>query len=304
MKYISGNSNIPFAESLVFGIDPHSSLILPATRFPDGESRITFEHKITSNNICIIQSLCCDENIIELTMIIDSIKRMGVKNVTIAIPYHGYSRQDRVTNNSPISARVIADIIQLSGADNIITMDLHASQISGFYKIPVFDLSPALVFWEHFKSQSKQPDLCSIVSPDLGGVKRARNFADLVPSASFSTIEKTRNQAGNVKSIQILGDNIQNKQCILIDDIVDGASTICKAAEMLIDSGALSVDAYVTHGLFSGGALEKIENSKLNSITVTNSIHKKSIKCKKLHTIDVSTIFAHQINNMNNESHN
>jgi ribose-phosphate pyrophosphokinase len=276
MKLIAGNSNKILADSIAqnLGLTLTKASI---RRFSDMEIFVEILENVRGEDAFVIQptSYPVNDNLMELLITIDTLRRASARRITAVIPYYGYARQDRKTGpRTPITAKLVANLITQAGADRVLTLDLHAGQIQGFFDIPVDNLYVAPVFARHIRDtmsvQGKLPDNLAIISPDVGGVVRARAMAKRL-DASLAIIDKRREKAGESEVMNIIGD-VKDHHCILVDDIVDSAGTLCNAARALMDEGAKSVSAYVTHGVFSGQAVERIEASPLSALVVTNSI--------------------------------
>ena len=227
---------------------------------------------VRGEDVFVIQSTCfpANDNVMELLVALDALRRGSARRVTAVLPYYGYARQDRKSGpRTPISAKLLANLITSAGADRVLTIDLHAGQIQGFFDIPTDNLFAAPVFIEDIRSRYDNGQVM-IVSPDVGGVVRARSLASRL-DADLAIIDKRRPKAGVSEVMNIIGD-VKDRHCIMVDDIVDSGGTLCNAAAALIDSGALSVDAYVTHGVLSGGAVSRVSASPLNSLVTTDSI--------------------------------
>ena len=271
MKILSGTSNLKLSKD----ISKNLKLKLINTnirRFADGEIYIEINENIRGNSVFVIQSTSnpANDNIMELLLVIDALKRSSAKTITAVIPYFGYARQDRkVAPRTSISAKVVANLISNAGATRVVTVDLHAGQIQGFFDIPTDNLFAAPVFVKDIEDKYKNKPVV-IVSPDVGGVIRARAIARRI-NATLAIIDKRREKPGSSEVMNIIGD-VSEHHCIIVDDIIDSGGTICNAAQALIDVGAVSVDAYVTHGVLSGSAVRNISNSPLNSLVTTNSI--------------------------------
>jgi ribose-phosphate pyrophosphokinase len=271
MKLIAGNSNRQLSEAI------SAYLNIPLTqasikRFSDMEVFVEIMENVRGEDTFFIQSTCypANDNLMELLIAMDALKRGSAKRITAVIPYFGYARQDRKTGGrTPISAKLVADLITAAGADRVLTMELHAGQIQGFFNIPVDNLISAPVFVPQIKDQFKGEDLC-IVSPDVGGVVRARALAKRL-DADLAIIDKRREKAGHSEVMNVIGE-VEGKVCILVDDIVDSGGTLCNAAEALIKEKAKEVHAYVVHGVLSGGAVARVANSPLKSLVITDSI--------------------------------
>jgi ribose-phosphate pyrophosphokinase len=275
MKILTGNSNRPLAEAI------SAYLNLPLVnasirRFSDMEVFVEIQENVRGEDIFIVQSTSfpANDNLMELLVTLDALRRASARRITAVIPYYGYARQDRKSGSrTPISAKLVANLITKAGADRVLTVDLHAGQIQGFFDIPTDNLFAAGVLTkdinERFVAQGGNGDLV-IVSPDVGGVVRARAIAKRL-EAELAIIDKRRERAGVSEVMNIIGD-VDGKRCILVDDIVDSAGTLCNAAVALRESGATSVAAYVTHGVLSGGAVARVSASPLESLVITDSI--------------------------------
>ena len=271
MKILSCNSNINLAESISKALN--SQLVkVDVKRFSDMEVFVEVQENVRGEDMFIIQSTSypANDNLMELLVSLDALRRASARRITAVIPYYGYARQDRKSGpRTPISAKLVANLITKAGADRILTMDLHAGQIQGFFDIPTDNLFAAPVFVKDIEGRYKNKPVV-IVSPDVGGVVRARAIARRI-NANLAIIDKRREKAGLSEVMNIIGD-VSNHHCIIVDDIIDSGGTICNAAQALIDVGALSVDAYVTHGVLSGSAVSNINNSPLTSLVTTDSI--------------------------------
>ena len=270
MKILSCNSNRPLAEAIA------AYLNVPLTkadvrRFADMEVFVEIDENVRGEDVFVVQSTSypANDNVMELLVALDALRRGSARRITAVIPYYGYARQDRKSGpRTPISAKLLANLITKAGADRVLTIDLHAGQIQGFFDIPTDNLYAAPVFRDDI-SKAYQ-DKLMIVSPDVGGVVRARSLASRL-DADLAIIDKRRPQAGVSEVMNIIGD-VNDRHCIMVDDIVDSGGTLCNAAKALMDAGALSVDAYVTHGVLSGGAVSRVVSSPLNSLVITDSI--------------------------------
>ncbi len=271
MKILTGNSNRPLAEAIA------AYLSIPITkasvrRFSDMECFVEIQENVRGEDVFIVQSTSypANDNLMELLVSLDALKRGSARRITAVIPYYGYARQDRKSGpRTPISAKLVANLITIAGAHRVLTLDLHAGQIQGFFDIPTDNLLSAPVLIENIVERYNGEDLV-IVSPDVGGVVRARSIARRL-DADLAIIDKRRERAGVSEVMNIIGD-VAGQRCILVDDIVDSAGTLCNAAEALVKAGASSVSAYVTHGVLSGGAVARVEASPLESLVITDSI--------------------------------
>ena len=271
MKILACNSNIDLALSISKKLN--SKLVkAEVKRFSDMEVFVEVQENVRGEDMFIIQSTSypANDNLMELLVSLDALRRASARRITAVIPYYGYARQDRKSGpRTPISAKLVANLITKAGADRILTMDLHAGQIQGFFDIPTDNLFAAPVFLKDIEEKYKNKPVV-IVSPDVGGVVRARAIARRI-NANLAIIDKRREKAGSSEVMNIIGD-VSEHHCILVDDIIDSGGTLCNAARALIDVGALSVDAYVTHGVLSGSAVSNISNSPLSRLVTTDSI--------------------------------
>ena len=272
MKILSCNSNRPLAEAI------SAYLNIPLTqasirRFSDMEVFVEILENVRGEDIYIIQSTSypANDNLMELLVAVDALRRGSANRITVVIPYYGYARQDRKTGpRTPISAKLVANLITMAGANRVLTLDLHAGQIQGFFDIPTDNLIAEPVFAKDILSTIGDTKDVLIVSPDVGGVVRARAIAKRL-DADLAIIDKRREQAGQSEVMNIIGD-VEGKNCILVDDIVDSAGTLCNAAVALKEAGATAVSAYVTHGVLSGGAVARVSSSPLEMLVTTDSI--------------------------------
>ena len=271
MKILSCNSNKPLAESISKNLN--SQLVkAEVKRFSDMEVFVEVQENVRGEDMFVIQSTSypANDNLMELLVSLDALRRASARRITAVIPYYGYARQDRKSGpRTPISAKLVANLITKAGADRVLTMDLHAGQIQGFFDIPTDNLFAAPVFLKDIEERYSNKPIV-IVSPDVGGVVRARAIARRI-NANLAIIDKRREKAGSSEVMNIIGD-VTNHHCILVDDIIDSGGTLCNAAKALIDVGAISVDAYVTHGVLSGSAVTRISNSPLDMLVTTDSI--------------------------------
>ena len=271
MKILTGNSNRPLAEAI------SACLNLPLTqasmrRFSDMEVFVEINENVRGEDVFIIQSTSypANDNLMELLVAIDALRRASARRITAVIPYYGYARQDRKSGGrTPISAKLVANLITVAGANRVLTLDLHAGQIQGFFDIPTDNLYAAPVLTKDIQQHFIGRDLV-VVSPDVGGVVRARAVAKRL-DADLAIIDKRRERAGVSEVMNIIGD-VRDQRCILVDDIVDSAGTLCNAAVALMEAGAKSVSAYVTHGVLSGGAVARVSASPIESLVTTDSI--------------------------------
>jgi len=273
LKLICGNANRPLAEeiSLALGIELCDAVV---TRFADGEVRVRIRETVRGADIFVVQPTAppVNDNLMELLILIDALRRASVRIVSAVIPYYGYARQDRKhTGRVPISARLVANLIETAGADRVLTLDLHAGQIQGFFNIPVDNLRSDPVFARYCKSHNLDKENTVIVSPDVGGTARARMLAEQL-DLPLGVIEKRRSGDGlDIDSMRVIGD-VEGKRVIITDDIVSSGKTLVRAANALVEHGAEEVSAFCTHGVFSGEALAHMAESPLKKVVVTNTI--------------------------------
>ena len=303
MKIISGNSNRPLAEAIAAYIN------VPLTkasmrRFSDMEIFVEIEENVRGEDVFVIQSTSfpANDNLMELLVSMDALRRGSARRITAVIPYFGYARQDRKSGpRTPISAKLVANLITEAGADRVLTLDLHAGQIQGFFDIPTDNLYGAPVMVKDIKEKLNGDDPV-IVSPDVGGVLRARGLAKRL-NADLAIVDKRREKAGVSEVMNIIGD-VKDRRCVLVDDIIDSAGTLCNAAEALMEEGATSVHAYVTHGVLSGGAVARVSSSPLEKLVITDSIQSTEA-VRVSHNIDQLTIaplMAEAIRRISDES--
>ncbi|CAA7619645.1 MULTISPECIES: ribose-phosphate pyrophosphokinase [Magnetospirillum] len=269
MKILACNSNRPLAEAIA---EYMTMSITKASvrRFSDMEIFVEIHENVRGEDVFVIQSTCypTNDNLMELLISLDALKRGSARRITAVIPYFGYARQDRKSGpRTPISAKMVANLITTAGADRVVTLDLHSGQIQGFFDIPLDNLYAAPVFVNDIRARY---DNVMVVSPDVGGVVRARAIASRI-DADLAIIDKRRERAGVSEVMNIIGE-VHGRRCVLVDDIVDSAGTLCNAAEALMKAGAVSVSAYVTHGVLSGGAVARVTSSPLEELVITDSI--------------------------------
>ena len=301
MKLIPGNSNRPLAEAIAQNLGM-SLTQASIRRFADMEVFVEILENVRGADVFIIQptSFPANDTLMELLITIDALRRASARRITAVIPYFGYARQDRKTSSrSPITAKLVSNIITAAGAHRVLTLDLHAGQIQGFFDIPVDNLFVGPVFVRHVRDtlsvDGKLPPNLTIVSPDVGGVLRARALAKKL-EAGLAIIDKRREKAGESEVMHIIGD-VQGHHCIMLDDIVDSAGTLCNAALALKNAGAKAVTAYVSHGVLSGKAVERVNNSPLEKLIVTDSIEATAgmIASPKIEQISIAPLMAEAI---------
>ena len=271
MKLLAGNSNRALSEAIAAYLNvPLTKAIV--RRFADMEVFVEIQENVRGEDAFVIQSTSfpANDHLMELLICIDALKRASARRITAVIPYFGYARQDRKPGpRTPISAKLVANLVTNAGADRVLTVDLHAGQIQGFFDIPTDNLFAAPVLTQDIK-ESFGSDPLMVVSPDVGGVVRARALAKRI-DADLAIVDKRRERAGESEVMNIIGD-VKDRSCILMDDIVDSAGTLCNAAQALLDQGAREVSAYVTHGVLSGGAVARVSSSKLKNLVITDTI--------------------------------
>ena len=303
MKILSGTSNLKLSKNIAKNL----KLKLINTnirRFADGEIYIEINENIRGNSVFVIQSTSnpANDNLMELLLVIDALKRSSAKTITAVIPYFGYARQDRkVAPRTSISAKVVANLITNAGASRVVTVDLHAGQIQGFFDMPVDNLFTTPIFAKYNKKKKKNKKLIC-VSPDVGGVQRTRGLATRI-KADLAIIDKRRPRAGQSKVMNIIG-NVKDKTCIIVDDIIDSGGTIVNAVEALKKAGAIEVFVFITHAVLSGTAVDKIKKSKIKKLIITDTIdNSKKIKNNnKIEVLSISSLMAEAIKRIANSN--
>ena len=304
MKLLTGNSNLPLAR------DVAAYLQLPLTdaqvrRFADEEIFVEIQENVRGEDVFVLQSTGypANDNLMELLICIDALKRASAKRITAVIPYFGYARQDRKPGpRTPISAKLVANLITVAGADRVLSVDLHAGQIQGFFDIPTDNLFAAPVMSADILTRYGNRNLM-VVSPDVGGVVRARALAKRLNNAPLAIVDKRRERAGASEVMNIIGE-VEGRFCILIDDIVDSGGTLCNAAAALKQAGAAGVAAYITHGVLSGGAVARVESSALEELVITDSLGSHDIvaSAKKIRHLTIAPLLAEAIRRIADES--
>ena len=300
MKILSGTSNLKLSKDIAKKL----KLKLVNTnirRFADGEIYIEINENIRGNSVFVIQSTSnpANDNLMELLIITDALRRSSAKRITAVIPYFGYARQDRRTKaRTPISAKLIANLLTEAGIERILTLDLHAAQIQGFFDLPVDNLYASPLFSLDVRHNFSDLKKITVVSPDVGGVGRARELAERL-DADLAIVDKRRNSPGEIELMTIIGD-VNDRICLVVDDICDTAGTLVKATDLLLEKGAIEVHAYVTHGVLSGPAVERINSSSIKSLVITDSIEKtKNVKnSKKIRSVSTAPMLAQAILNI------
>ncbi len=303
MKLVAGNSNRALAEAIAAALNTPLTKVT-VHRFQDLEIFVEIKENVRGEDVFVIQSTSypANDNLMELLICQDALKRASARRITAVLPYFGYGRQDRKSApRTPISAKLVADLITVAGANRLLTLDLHAGQIQGFFDIPVDNLFAAPVIVDDVKRKFED-DRLMIVSPDVGGVVRARGIAKRL-GADLSIVDKRREQAGVSEVMHIIGD-VDGRRCILVDDIVDSAGTLCNAADALKEAGAASVHAYVTHAVLSGGAAARVASSALESLVVTDSIQAtEAVRVtKNIQVLSIAQLMAESIRRISTET--
>ncbi len=304
MKILSGNANPELAAAIADYLDL-SLTAASVRRFADEEVFVEIHENVRGEDVFVVQSTSApaNDNLMELLICIDALRRASAKRITAVVPYFGYARQDRKAGpRTPISAKLVANLITKAGADRVLSVDLHAGQIQGFFDIPTDNLFAAPVMHADIVARAGKGDL-TVVSPDVGGVLRARALAKRLGNAPLAIVDKRREKAGESEVMNIIGD-VTGRACILVDDIIDSGGTLCNAAAALMQSGATSVAAYITHGVLSGGAVARVEASELSELVITDSIAPLSVvrDAKKIRLITIAPLLAEAMRRTSEES--
>jgi len=303
MKLLAGNSNLPLARAIADYLD------MPLTeasvrRFADEEVFVEVNENVRGEDVFVLQSTSypTNDNLMELLICTDALRRASARRITAVIPYFGYARQDRKPGpRTPISAKLVAHLITTAGAHRVLTMDLHAGQIQGFFDIPTDNLWAAPVMAADIQARYSNKKLM-VVSPDVGGVVRARSLAKRLDNASLAIVDKRRERAGESEVMNIIGE-VEGHCCVLVDDIVDSAGTLCNAAAALKQEGATEVIAYCSHGVLSGGAAARVAASELTELVVTDTIHHESLGDEaKIRRLSIAPLFGEAIHRIADES--
>jgi ribose-phosphate pyrophosphokinase len=304
MKLLCGNANRPLASAIADYLDMPLARS-QVRRFADNEIFVTIDENVRGEDVFVVQSTSfpANDHLMELLIMVDALTRASAKRITAVLPYFGYARQDRKTGGrTPISAKLVANLITKAGADRVLTLDLHAGQIQGFFDIPTDNLYSSPVIEADIRAHYNNAAEIVIVSPDVGGVLRARAVAKRI-DADLAIVDKRRERAGESEVMNIIGD-VKGRRCILIDDIVDSAGTLCNAAAALIDkAGAKDVSAYVTHGVLSNGAADRVSKSVLKQLVTTDSIapSQEVRDCAKIRQIGISALMGEAIRRISND---
>lgn len=302
MKLVTGNSNLTLAKNIsdYVGVDLSNCDV---KRFADKEIFVEMQENVRGEDVFVIQSTSfpANDNLMELLILIDTLKRASAKRITAVIPYFGYARQDRKPGpRTPITSKLVANMIDKAGANRVLTMDLHAGQIQGFFDIPTDNLFAAPALTSNIKNKIKNTSPI-VVSPDVGGVVRARIIAKRI-GADLAIVDKRRERAGESEVMNIIGD-VDGRACFIIDDIVDSAGTLCNASNALLEKGATEVYAYVTHGVLSGEAVQRVNKSSLTKLVVTDTIEESDLvlKSDKIEVISISSLLGEAIKRISDE---
>jgi ribose-phosphate pyrophosphokinase len=303
LKLFTGNSNLPLAKKMA------EYLCIPlgdaeVYNFSDGETFTNINENVRGNDVFIVQSTSTpvDKNLMELLIMVDAMKRASAKRITAVIPYYGYARQDRKTaSRVPITSKLVADLITTAGVHRVLSMDLHAGQIQGFFNIPVDHLYAVPIFVEYIKEKGYAPSEIVVVSPDAGAVERARAFAKHL-GANLAIIDKRRVEANVAEIMNVIGD-VKNKIAIMYDDMIDTAGTITQGADALNNNGASEIIAMATHGVLSGDAINKINSSPIKELIITDTINQKDKieKCSKIKVLSVSNLLGEAVKRVYDE---
>jgi ribose-phosphate pyrophosphokinase len=304
MKIMSGNANLPLARAIA-GYLEMPLVDASVRRFADEEIFVEIHENVRGQDMFVVQStgFPANDHLMELLICIDALKRASAKRITAVVPYFGYARQDRKPGpRTPISAKLVANLITEAGADRVLAVDLHAGQIQGFFDIPTDNLFAAPVMAADIQARYGTRDLM-VVSPDVGGVVRARALAKRLDNAPLAIVDKRRDRPGESEVMNIIGD-VSGRHCIMIDDIVDSGGTLCNAAQALLDGGAASVVAYITHGVLSGGAVARVDGSALEELVITDSIRATDAVAdsKCIRTLTIAPLIGEAVRRIADES--
>ncbi len=305
-KLISGNANMTLAKSIARRMSMHRGMNVGLVdarveRFNDAEIFVEVFENVRGEDMFIIQSTSkpANDHLMELLIMADALRRSSAGRITAVIPYFGYARQDRRTKaRTPISAKLVANMLTRAGIERILTMDLHAAQIQGFFDIPVDNLYAAPIFALDIQHHFGSMEDVMVISPDVGGVARARELAKRI-NAPLAIVDKRREKPGEVAEMTVIGD-VTGKKCIIVDDLCDTAGTLCKAAEVLMDAGATEVHSYITHGVMSGPAVERVSKSVMKSLVITDTIEPTQaiLDCPNIRIVPTAPVFAQGILNI------
>ena len=310
IKILAGNGNRPLAEAIARRISVYRGGEVGVAnarveRFSDKEIFVEIFDNVRGEDVFVIQptSNPANDNLMELLIMTDALRRASARRITAVVPYFGYARQDRKTSaRTPITAKLVANLIDTAGVDRVLTMDLHAGQIQGFFDKPVDNLYAAPVFALDARHRFNGAEDPQVISPDVGGVVRARDLAKRI-GAGLAIVDKRRGRPGEVESMTIIGE-VAGKTCLIVDDICDTAGTLCKAADILMENGAVAVHAYISHGVLSGPAVERVTGSSLSSLVITDSIEQPEVvkAAPNIRVVSVAPLFAQAILNVGNDT--
>jgi ribose-phosphate pyrophosphokinase len=310
IKILSGNGNRTLAEAIARRISVYrggdvSLADARVERFSDKEIFVEIFENVRGEDVFIVQptSNPANDNLMELLIMTDALRRASARRVTAVVPYFGYARQDRKTSaRTPITAKLVANLFEKAGIDRVLSMDLHAGQIQGFFDLPVDNLYAAPVFALDIRHHFEKPEALTVVSPDVGGVIRARDLAKRI-GAGLAVVDKRRSGPNEIESMSVIGE-VEGRTCLIVDDIVDTAGTLCAAAKLLKDEGAASVHAYISHGVLSGPAVGRIDTSMLETLVITDSIEQPEAvrSARNIRTVSVAPLFAQAILNVGNDT--
>jgi len=304
IKLVAGNANRPLAEAIgAYLRTPMTKAVV--RRFADMEIFVEIQENVRGKDVFVLQSTSfpTNDHLMELLIITDALRRSSARRITAVIPYFGYARQDRRSSGrTPISAKLVSNLITHAGADRVLTVDLHAGQIQGFFDIPTDNLFSAPVMVADIKSRFDLSNLM-VVSPDVGGVVRARALAKRLNNAPLAIVDKRRDRPGQSEVMNIIGD-VKGRMCILIDDIIDSGGTLCNAAQALLDAGAAGVSAYITHGVLSGGAVARVASSALKELVITDTIMptEATATCDRIRVLTIAPLIGEAVRRIADES--
>ncbi|QPC98592.1 MULTISPECIES: ribose-phosphate pyrophosphokinase [Qipengyuania] len=304
MKIMAANSNLPLARAIAAYLEM-PLVDAQVRRFADEEIFVEIHENVRGEDVFVVQSTSypANDNLMELLICIDALRRASAKRITAVVPYFGYARQDRKPGpRTPISAKLVANLITEAGADRVLAVDLHAGQIQGFFDIPTDNLFAAPVMAADIQARYGDQDLM-VVSPDVGGVVRARALAKRLDNAPLAIVDKRRDRPGESEVMNIIGD-VKGRHCILIDDIIDSGGTLCNAAQALLDEGASSVAAYITHGVLSGGAVARVDGSALKELVITDTIRATDATSdsKKIRILTIAPLIGEAVRRISDEA--
>jgi ribose-phosphate pyrophosphokinase len=310
IKILSGNGNRPLAEAIARRISVYRGAPVELTsarveRFSDKEIFVEVFDNVRGEDVFIVQptSNPANDNLMELLIMTDALRRASARRVTAVVPYFGYARQDRKTSaRTPITAKLVANLVEKAGVDRVLTMDLHAGQIQGFFDLPVDNLYAAPVFALDIRHRFQGVENLMIVSPDVGGVIRARDLAKRI-GAGLAVVDKRRSGPNEIESMTVIGE-VAGKTCLIVDDIVDTAGTLCAAAKLLKEEGASAVHAYISHGVLSGPAVDRLDKSVLESLVITDSIEQPAPVrgARNIRVVSIAPLLAQAILNVGNDT--